>query len=73
MIVTDGITEALSPEGEQYGLTRLLEFLRQESARPVPDLVQRLQQNVNEFCTGNSTQRRRDHVLVRWKLSPPQV
>ncbi|MCA8984357.1 MAG: serine/threonine-protein phosphatase [Planctomycetaceae bacterium] len=73
LIVTDGITEALSPEGEQYGLTRLLEFLRQESARPVPDLVQRLQQNVNEFCTGIPPSDDVTVVLVRWKLSPPQV
>ena len=66
LIVTDGITEALSPQGEQYGLNRVLDFLKRNSDRPVPDLIAALRADVDTFCHGQPPADDVTVVLLRW-------
>lgn len=66
LLVTDGITEALSPEGEQYGLSRLLEFVNAHQDQSVPTLIESLKANVNQFCAGRLPSDDVTVVLVRW-------
>jgi len=67
LIVTDGITEALSPENEQYGVERLLEFIHFNSAQNVRKLVQMLHDDVDRFCAGSPPTDDVTVVLLRWK------
>ncbi len=67
LIVTDGITEALSPEKEQYGLERLLEFIHINSNQNVRKLVQMLHNDVDRFCEGSPPTDDVTVVLLRWK------
>ncbi|MCA8989332.1 MAG: SpoIIE family protein phosphatase [Planctomycetaceae bacterium] len=53
LIVTDGITEALSPAGEQYGLERLLDFISVEHEKSVHEISKRLHEDVMRFCEGH--------------------
>lgn len=66
LIVTDGITEALSPEGEQYGLERLLEFIHIHSHQDVRNLVEMLHKDVDRFCQGAHPADDVTVVLLRW-------
>jgi serine phosphatase RsbU (regulator of sigma subunit) len=44
MIVTDGVLEARSPDGDFFGMDRLVDFLQREEAGqwPVPETLRRL-------------------------------
>jgi len=66
LIVTDGITEALSPQGEQYGLARVLEFLKHNSKQPVPKIIEALRADVDTFCHGQPPADDVTVVLLRW-------
>ena len=39
LLYTDGMTEALSAEGEEFGEERLLEAARQHGQLPLPELL----------------------------------
>src|SRR5690606_8448756 len=67
LIVTDGITEALSPAGEQYGLQRVLSFLKSHSALSVPQMIAALKADVNRFCNDMPPSDDVTVTLVRWK------
>ncbi len=67
LVVTDGITEALSPQKEQYGIERLLEFIHINSEQNVRELVQMLHDDVDRFCAGSSPSDDVTVVLIRWK------
>ncbi|TWT62930.1 PP2C family protein-serine/threonine phosphatase [Rubinisphaera italica] len=71
LVVTDGITEAVSPTGEQYGLQRLLDFISVEHERSVKDLVELLQADVNRFCEGKRPTDDVTVLLVRWLRNIP--
>lgn len=66
LVVTDGITEAVSPAGEQYGLQRLLDFVSVEHERNVTELAELLQADVNRFCAGKRPTDDVTVLLVRW-------
>jgi sigma-B regulation protein RsbU (phosphoserine phosphatase) len=52
---TDGITEALSPDGDEFGEERLLEMIRQHRPEPPDQLARTISDAVNAW-TGGSPQ-----------------
>ena len=54
LLYTDGIIEALSPQGnEQFGYERLAEIVQQNQDLPANELTQKIRQALNEFTQGN--------------------
>jgi sigma-B regulation protein RsbU (phosphoserine phosphatase) len=51
-VYSDGITEALDPEDEEFGTGRLIGLLRAESGRPLADLIEEIPRAVGEFSQG---------------------
>ena len=49
---TDGVTEAFSPEGEEYGEERLQELLRAESHLSADEVRESVVRSVREWCAG---------------------
>jgi serine phosphatase RsbU (regulator of sigma subunit) len=49
---TDGITEAESRQGEEYGVERLEAILREHARAPLDDLVEALGEDVARFTSG---------------------
>lgn len=52
VLFTDGVTEALNSDGEEYGETRLLALMRENRALGALDLQARILQAVNQFSGG---------------------
>lgn len=53
IIYTDGIIEALNPQGtEQFGYERLLEVVHQNEALPANELATKIRQSLNNFTQG---------------------
>lgn len=53
LLYTDGIVEALDPEGtEQFGYDRLAEIVDQNAALPANELTQKIRQALNDFTQG---------------------
>ncbi|HEX4959221.1 MAG TPA: SpoIIE family protein phosphatase [Thermoanaerobaculia bacterium] len=51
-IYSDGITEAESPAEEEFGMERLIDVLRRERERPLPELIETIPQVVGEHSQG---------------------
>ena len=51
VFLTDGIEEAMNPKGVLFGRERVLELMRREHARPVREIVEKLHEAVDEFCS----------------------
>jgi phosphoserine phosphatase RsbU/P len=51
-LYTDGITEAMNPDGEQFSNDRLVESLHRVSGSPVKEIVGKVIDNVKEFTAG---------------------
>ncbi len=49
IIYTDGVTEAASPQGEEYGVPRLLEAVRTNAQLPAAALVANIYKDATEF------------------------
>ena len=62
VLYTDGITEALNPEGEQYGPARLMSALIRNSLKKAEDLKIAVQKDLNEFVS--SAKQHDDQTLV---------
>jgi sigma-B regulation protein RsbU (phosphoserine phosphatase) len=62
VMYTDGITEAMNPEGEQYSLERLSALVKANSANKAEDLKKMIQKDLDEF-TGAAKQHD-DQTLV---------
>ncbi|PAW83168.1 MAG: hypothetical protein B9S33_14205 [Pedosphaera sp. Tous-C6FEB] len=56
LLLTDGIEEAMAPDGELFGTERMLAVLRAQRERPASEIVQALYQAVREFCRGAEQQ-----------------
>jgi sigma-B regulation protein RsbU (phosphoserine phosphatase) len=67
VLYTDGITEALNPEGEQYGPERLTSVLIGNCLKKAEDLKIAVQKDLNEF-TGSAKQHD-DQTLVILKAN----
>lgn len=52
LMITDGVQEALSPDGQMFGLERLLELVRRHRHESAEQLVARLHASVDEFARG---------------------
>jgi sigma-B regulation protein RsbU (phosphoserine phosphatase) len=50
MAFTDGITEAMDPDGEEFGEERLIQVARNAGEQSIEDLKAQLLESVQEFC-----------------------
>jgi phosphoserine phosphatase RsbU/P len=64
-IYSDGITEAESPDDEEFGTGRLIDLLRRESGRPLSELMAEIPRAVGEFSQGLPQGDDQTVVLVR--------
>jgi serine phosphatase RsbU (regulator of sigma subunit) len=62
---TDGITETLSGEGEQYGLRRLVDHVRRNRELPAGELARSLITAVEQFSDGSPATDDRTVVVVK--------
>jgi serine phosphatase RsbU (regulator of sigma subunit) len=53
LLYTDGVTEALSPSGEEFGDERLLETLRQHSKLSTEELLSAVARDIRAFSPGD--------------------
>lgn len=53
LVVTDGITEAASPEGELFGMERTLRCVRRQQKQKACAILTALFNAVSEFCNNN--------------------
>ena len=68
MIVTDGVLEAMSPSGEQFGLERLLDSVRSIRGLNAREIVAGLQQDVSEFVSATEATDDATVVVVKHTL-----
>ncbi len=54
LLLTDGVTEARSAEGEEFSEERALEIVRRERARPAAEIIRILMDEVRRFSVPNS-------------------
>ncbi len=71
LLVTDGLEEARSPEGELFGKERLLETFVQNRHRPAPRIAHVLCRKVLEFAARETPEDDTTVVVVK-ALEPPQ-
>jgi phosphoserine phosphatase RsbU/P len=65
VLYTDGITEALNPEDEEFGEARLLEAARLHSGLPVRDMAASIERTLDAFARGVPFHDDRTIVIVR--------
>jgi sigma-B regulation protein RsbU (phosphoserine phosphatase) len=53
VLYTDGLTEAMNPDGTQLGLDGLAEVVREHSALSPEQLIQKILQSLNTFTNGS--------------------
>ena len=68
-IYSDGITEAESPDDEEFGTARLLALLRQHCRRPLPELLEAIQTATGSFAAGLPQGDDQTLVLLRRRLA----
>lgn len=66
-LYSDGITEAATPEGEEFGLERLRSLLVRERERPLTEIRDRLDRAVVDFAQGEPQGDDETLVLLRRK------
>jgi sigma-B regulation protein RsbU (phosphoserine phosphatase) len=69
ILYTDGVTEAFSPEGEEFGLHRLVEVINENYELSARDLLNEIYERVQDF-TSDSAQLD-DLTMVAIKVLPP--
>ena len=52
LLYTDGVTEALNLQNQEFGRERLTELSRQVNTLPVKEIVQEIRQALEEFSEG---------------------
>jgi sigma-B regulation protein RsbU (phosphoserine phosphatase) len=67
VLYTDGITEALNQEGEQYGRTRLISVLSGNHLKKAEELKNLIQKDLNDFTS--FAQQHDDQTLVILKTN----
>jgi len=65
VVYTDGITEAANPAGDEYGVERLVELCRRESASGLPALVATLVRELDAFVAGTPYGDDRTFLMLR--------
>ncbi len=67
LLYTDGIIEALNPQGtEQFGYDRLAELMQQNDGSPANELIQKIRQALNDFT--QTTMLADDITLIACKV-----
>jgi sigma-B regulation protein RsbU (phosphoserine phosphatase) len=67
VMFTDGVTEATSPSGDEYGEERLLACLQAHGAQPLASLMARVFEGVREFVRGGDATDDATVVLTRFR------
>jgi len=70
VFITDGILEACSPAGEEFGIPRLLGLLGRESARPSADIIRILFDEVRRFGAPEGIQDDITAVIIKRRMKP---
>ncbi len=65
LLFTDGITEALNRDGEEFGVNRLIELFTQNRAKPAEQIVETIGSEVKRFCS--NTQQHDDITMIAIK------
>jgi serine phosphatase RsbU (regulator of sigma subunit) len=65
VIYTDGVTEAANPQGEEYGLERLVALCRRHAGSGAPVLAASLQADLDAFACGVPFGDDRTFILLR--------
>ncbi|HYN43982.1 MAG TPA: SpoIIE family protein phosphatase, partial [Thermoanaerobaculia bacterium] len=65
LVYTDGITEALNPEEEEFGESGLLEAATRHQGLPLRDLAAGLERDLDAFARGVAFHDDRTLVIVR--------
>jgi sigma-B regulation protein RsbU (phosphoserine phosphatase) len=72
MVYSDGLTEATDPDGEEFGVTRLVEAFQRHRILPLSELARALEFDLDTFVRGTPFDDDRTLVLVR-RTSRPGV
>src|SRR6478752_1972983 len=64
ILYTDGITEAPSPSGEEFGMERLKDFLQQNSGHSTQEVCDLLIRQVAAWCAGGPQEQHDDLTLI---------
>ncbi len=65
VLYTDGITEAEDPEGEEYGIERLIEVCKRHSDKSLEEMSKEIENDLDEFANGVPYADDRTLVLAR--------
>lgn len=71
LLLTDGVLEAMSPSGEEFGATRALDTIRRERNRPSADMIRTLFAEVRRFNVIDKIQDDITAVVVKCLDSTP--
>jgi sigma-B regulation protein RsbU (phosphoserine phosphatase) len=52
VLYTDGVTEAVNPQNQEFGRERLVKLSRQINNAPAKEVIQQIRQGLDEFCEG---------------------
>lgn len=66
LLYTDGITEAINPQYQDYGMERLAEVIQQNEELPAEGLIQKILEALNSFIEGKPLED--DTTLVVYKV-----
>ncbi len=69
VLYTDGITEALNPDDDEFGRERFLDTIRGSSGRSLGDLMKSVQDRIDQHCSGRSSSDDRTLLLLRRRPS----
>ncbi|MFQ5525686.1 MAG: SpoIIE family protein phosphatase [Thermoanaerobaculia bacterium] len=69
LVYTDGITESEDPDGEEFGMERLMEFCRGQREVTPDDLAAALEADLDKFTHGQPAADDRTVVVVRRALN----
>lgn len=70
MLVTDGFYEWENPSGEQFGLTRLADVIRESRDCAAEAVIERLRRAVEDFCDGTEQQDDLTAIVIKRKTPP---
>lgn len=72
-VYTDGITEAMNDTREQYGETRLIEFLKKYHHLPASEFKIRLNDEISAFTKGYPQTDDITFVVLKLEMSPSEI
>jgi phosphoserine phosphatase len=64
-LISDGIFEARSPEGEEFGADRVCDLIRENQDRPMGELIRTLNEAVERFIDGQPHEDDMTVILIR--------